>query len=154
MPVLAKTFFTLVGSHLVTLMLLSVRHNLKILEVLGFILLHLRCEALCGLESRNVVFGNGDRRILRDVAGNLLGALLHDEAAETTEIHVILLGERRLDALHESLDDSLHLHLLNAGAFSDFAYDICLCHVYIVFKIKFIQNDSDCKYTLYLHIRQ
>lgn len=68
--------------------------------------------------------------------------------------YTLFLGERRLDALHESLDDSLHLHLLNAGAFSDFAYDICLCHVYIVFKIKFIQNDSECKYTLYLHIRQ
>ena len=133
MTVLAKTFFTLVGSHLVTLMLLSVRHNLKILEVLGFILLHLRCEALCGLESGDVVFGNGDRRVLRDVAGNLLGALLHDEAAETTEIHVIFLGERRLDALHESLDDSLHLHFLDAGAFCDFAYDICLCHsIYVL----------------------
>ena len=34
MAVLAKTFFTLVGSHLVTLMLLSVRHSVKILEVL------------------------------------------------------------------------------------------------------------------------
>ena len=64
------------------------------------------------------------------------------------------LPKPRRYALHESLDDSLHLHLLNAGAFSDFAYDICLCHVYIVFKIKFIQNDSECKYTLYLHIRQ
>lgn len=100
------------------------------------------------------MFGNGDGRVLGDVAGYLLGAFLHDETAEAAEIHVVLLGQRRLDALHESLDDSLHLHLLNAGAFSDFAYDICLCHVYIVFKIKFIQNDSECKYTLYLHIRQ
>ena len=48
------------------------------------------------------MFGNGDRRVLRDVAGNLLGALLHDEAAETTEIHVIFLGERRLCLLYTS----------------------------------------------------
>ena len=44
------------------------------------------------------MFGNGDGRILRDVAGNLFGALLYDETAETTEIHVVLVGQRRLDA--------------------------------------------------------
>ena len=42
------------------------------------------------------MFGNGDGRILRDVAGNLFGALLYDETAETTEIHVVLVGQRRL----------------------------------------------------------
>ena len=42
------------------------------------------------------MFGNGDGRILRDVAGNLLGALLYDETAETTEIHVVLVGQRLL----------------------------------------------------------
>jgi len=132
MTVLAKTLFTLVGSHLVPLMLLSVWHNPKILEVLD-LLFHLLCEALGGLESRNIVFGNGNRRILRDVAGNLLGALLHDEAAEATKIDIVILSERRLDALHESLNDSLHLHFLNSRAFRDFAYDICLCHNYMVF---------------------
>lgn len=50
------------------------------------------------------MFGNGDGRILRDVAGNLLGALLYDETAETTEIHVVFVGQRRLDAIHESLN--------------------------------------------------
>ena len=138
MTVLAKTLFTLVGSHLVPLMLLSVWHNPKILEVLD-LLFHLLCEALGGLESRNIVFGNGNRRILRDVAGNLLGALLHDEAAEATKIDIVILSERRLDALHESLNDSLHLHFLHSGALSDFAYDISLCHIFMLFKIKFIR---------------
>ena len=78
------------------------------------------------------MFGNGNGRILRDVAGNLLGALLYDETAETTEIHVVLVGQRRLDAIHERLNDCLYLHLFNSGALSDFAYDICLCHFYIV----------------------
>ena len=67
------------------------------------------------------MFGNGNGRVLRDIAGHLLGALLHDKAAEAAEIHVILVGQRRLDAIHKSLDDCLNLHLLNAGAFSDFA---------------------------------
>ncbi len=42
MTVLAKTFLALVGSHLVPLMLLSVWHNPKILEVLELILPSLR----------------------------------------------------------------------------------------------------------------
>ena len=75
------------------------------------------------------MLGDGDRRILRDVAGYFLGTFLHDEASEAAKIHIILLGERRLDTLHESLDDSLHLHFLHAGALSDFAYDISLCHI-------------------------
>ena len=84
------------------------------------------------------MFGNRDGRIFRDIAGNLLGALFHDEAAEAAKIDVVVVGQRRLDALHESLDDGLHLHLLDTGALSDFAYDICLCHVFIVLKIKLI----------------
>ena len=131
MAVLAKTFFPLVGSHLVTLMLLSVWHSPLVFRGSFYReLFHLRCEALGGLESGDVVLGDGDGRVLRDVAGDLLGAFLHDEAAESAEIHVVLLCERCLDTVHESLDDSLYLHLLNTGALSDFAYDICLCHIF------------------------
>ena len=72
--------------------------------------------------------GNGDGGVLGDITGHLLGALLHDETAEAAKIDVVLMGQRRLDALHESLDDSLHLHLFDSGALSDFAYDISLGH--------------------------
>lgn len=56
------------------------------------------------------------------------GASFHDEAAEAAEIDVVVLGQRRLDALHERLDDGLHLYLFGAGGLGDFAYDICFCH--------------------------
>ena len=72
------------------------------------------------------MFRNGDGRVLRDVACDFLCTFLHDEAAEAAEIHVVLVGQRRLDAIHESFDDCLNLHLLNAGALSDFAYDCLL----------------------------
>ena len=81
------------------------------------------------------MLGNGDGGVLRDVAGHLRCALLDDEAAETAQVYIIIIGQRSLDALHESLDDCLYLHLLNAGALSDFAYDICLGHISYDIKI-------------------
>ena len=44
-------------------------------SILQNILFQFRCKALCGLKCRDVVLGNRDGRVLRDVAGNLLGAL-------------------------------------------------------------------------------
>ena len=55
---------------------------------------------------------NRNRGILRNIAGYLRGALLDDEAAEAAEIHVVLLIQRSLDALLESLDNGLYLYLL------------------------------------------
>ena len=121
------------------------------LEVLGTRLFHFRGEALRGLERRNVVFGNRNGRIFRNVAGYLLGAFLHDETAETAQVDVVVLDERILHALHERLDDGLHLHLLDTGAFSDFADDICLSHIFMLLKLS---SFRDCKYTLNLYIRQ
>lgn len=129
MTILAQTLLALVGSHLVTLMLLSVWHSLKYLEVLDSTkLFNLGSETLGRLESGNVVRGNGDGGVLGDITGHLLGALLHDETAEAAKIDVVLMGQRRLDALHESLDDSLHLHLFGTGIPGDFAHDVCFCH--------------------------
>ena len=54
----------------------------------------------------------------------------HDEAAETTEIYIVVLRQGTLDALHKSLDDSLDLYFFSTGTFSDFANDICLCHIF------------------------
>lgn len=64
MTILSQSLFTLVRSHFVALMLLSVRHNIKIFMVklelffdseVAAYLLH---ESLCGLERRNVVCGD------------------------------------------------------------------------------------------------
>ena len=97
------------------------------------------------------MLGNRDRRVFRYVAGYFLSALLDDETAESAKIDVIVVGERGLDAVHESLDDGLHLHFLDTGAFSDFAYDICLSHIFLIVLNKF---NSDCKYTFYLNNEQ
>ena len=94
-------------------------------------LFYLGCEALCGLESRNVVLGNGDGGVLRDVASYLLSALLYDEATKTTEVNVLAVLQRALNALHKGLNDGHHLDLLYAGALSDFANDICLSHIFV-----------------------
>ena len=95
-------------------------------------LFYLGCEALSGLESRNVVLGDRDGRVLRDVTSHLRCTLLDDEATKTTEIINVTVYERTLHAVHEGLNASHNLHLLHAGVFSDFAYDICLSHIYFV----------------------
>ena len=61
------------------------------------------------------MFRNGDGRVLRDVACDFLCTFLHDEAAEAAEIHVVLVGQRRLDAIHESLNDCLTHNILIFG---------------------------------------
>ena len=127
MTILAKTLLTLVRSHLMTLVLLSVWHNCIILNGL-YKLLNLTCEALSGLESRNIVLGDSDCSVLRDVTSNLSSALLDDEATKTTEIYILTLDHSALNALHECLNDSLYLDLLNASRLRNLVYDIGLCH--------------------------
>ena len=102
MTVLAQSFFTLVRRHLVAFTFFSVWHDVvnykglltiivSVYLVDGGGLLHLVHEHLSGLESRNLVLGDNDNSVLADVAGGLLSALLHDEAAKTTEEHVVTL---------------------------------------------------------------
>lgn len=73
MSVLSQSFFALMSRHLMSLFLLSARHNLRYLLVsslnssdINNILLTLYglCESLGGLESRDVMFGNDDSSIL------------------------------------------------------------------------------------------
>ena len=144
MTILAKTLLTLVRRHLMTLVLLSVWHNCNTIYRLNVCivalgssplsnrlmfadpsvyypryvvgtLLNLACEALRWLESWDVVLRDGDSSILRDITSDLHSALLDDEAAEATKIYVLTINHCVLNALHESLYDSLNLNLLNAG---------------------------------------
>lgn len=81
--ILAQSLLTLVGSHLVTLLFLSVWHNFNFLLIINSILyilvllfsdvllvvvlnfsLHACCEALCRLECRQVVCLNHDCGVL------------------------------------------------------------------------------------------
>ena len=41
-------------------------------------------------------------RILGNVTSHLLRAFFHDEAAETTEIYIVVLRQGTLDALHKA----------------------------------------------------
>ncbi len=127
--VLTQALLAFVRSHLVTLMLLSVWHSCKFLvKIIQALLLDFRYKGLSRFECRNVVSRNGDGRVLRYIAGYFLSALLDDERTETAEIDVLVIRQRTLNLLHESLYDGLNLYLLRTCFLSDFANDICFCH--------------------------
>ena len=129
MSVLTQAFLTLVRSHLMSLVLLSVRHNTIVLN--GFLLAHLGNERLGRFESGNVVVRDHDGRVLGNIACGLLGAGLHGKATKTTEIDVLALGEGILNAFHEAFYNALHFKALDASAFSDFIYDFSFSHFII-----------------------
>ncbi len=62
MTILTQTFFTLVRGHLMSLMLLSVWHNCKILKwLVKYCLLSNLCEELAAwLECRDLVLGHNE----------------------------------------------------------------------------------------------
>ena len=129
MSVLTQAFLTLVRSHLMSLVLLSVRHNTIVLN--GFLLAHLGNERLGRFESGNVVGRDHDGRILGNVACRLLGAGLYGKATKTTEIDILTFSKGILDAFHEAFYNALHFKALDASAFSDFINDFSLSHFII-----------------------
>lgn len=92
------------------------------------LLLHSIEENLSGLEVRNVVLGNDQRGVLRDVASGLLSALLQDEATEATEVNIFLVGESALHLIHERFNYCECCGLVDAGLLRDKADDFCFCH--------------------------
>lgn len=126
MSVLTQAFLTLVRSHLMSLMLLSVGHNYIVLK--GFLFAHLCDESLGRLERGNIVRRNHDGRVLGDITGSLLGARLDRKTTEATEIDILATCQGILHALHETFNNTLHFDSFNAGAFRDFIYDFSLCH--------------------------
>ena len=126
MSVLAQAFLTLVRSHFMSLMLLSVRHNYIVLK--GFLFAHFRDECLGGLEGGTIVGRDHDGRVLGNVPSGLLGARLDGKATKTTEIYILTACQRVFYALHEAFYDTLHFDSFNAGAFRDFIDDFCFCH--------------------------
>lgn len=125
MSVLAQTLLTLVRSHLVTLVLLTVWHIYLIFKRLFLY----RCDENLGrLESRDVVCRNGHSGVPGDVPCSLLGPVLDDEAAESAEIYRLSLCERVLDAVHAGLEHGLDSRLLNACCFCNLVYYVCFSH--------------------------
>lgn len=83
MAILAQTFFTLVGSHLVAFSFLSAWHIDEYLKsytkgeyheeaFAALYLFHIFHEHFGRLESRDLVFGDYDSGIFRDIACSLL----------------------------------------------------------------------------------
>ena len=108
--VLAQALFTLVRRHFMSFSFLTARHNTVVcLFVNGLFFLHGVDEDLGGLESRDVVRGDGHRLLLGDVAGGLLGAVLDDEAAEATEVNRLAGDDGILHHFGELLDNTLYL---------------------------------------------
>ena len=136
MTILSQSFFTLVSRHFMTLMLLSVWHSGKILWINTlFILLflHVHCESLCRLERGDVVLGNDNGCVLRNIASSLLCSLLQDEATEATQIYILLLDERLLNNLHKSLYALQCLGFVNTCLFANLVYNFRFCHFFIIF---------------------
>ena len=92
--ILAKTLLTLVRSHLMPLMLLSVWHNKLVLKnYIDKLLLYFVYEYLSRLECWDIVSRNSHSCILCDVSCSLLSSVLDDEATETAEINRVTLYE-------------------------------------------------------------
>ena len=72
--------------------------------------------------------GDNDRGLLGDVAGGFLGALFDDEAAEASQLHVLIGGEGFLYGVHEGFNDSLDSVFVNTSFVGDFVYDFCFSH--------------------------
>ena len=123
--VLAQSFFALVRCHLVAFAFLSVRHISKMLIVNYVMLIH---EHLGGLESRDVVLGDDDDSVLADIAGGLLRAGLHDEAAKTTQANILAISERILNGVHEFFNSFQNRCFVNACRLSNFSNDFCFSH--------------------------
>ena len=88
MTILAQSLLTLVSSHLVALLLLSVWHNLECLILNDFLLFHFLNETLRGLECREVVSIDNQSRVLGNVACGLGSTVLHCECSKATQVHV------------------------------------------------------------------
>ena len=81
----------------------------------GRLLFYLFHEHFGGLESRNLVLGNDDGGVLGNVAGCLLRAYFHNEAAESAEENRFAVRKGVLNNFHEFLNGFENSGTVNAG---------------------------------------
>ena len=133
MTVLAQTFLPLVRSHLMTLMLLSVRHSCKF-NGLTLSLDPVRpyftfaAKLLAGLNAGMSCAGIVIVVFFEILRATFVARFLTMKLPKPRRYTLFFFLQRSLDALHESLDNGLYLYLLGTGAFGDLVYDICFCH--------------------------
>ena len=132
MTILAQSLLTLVSSHLVALLLLSVWHNTKLFKYLNVKLLHLCNEALGRFESGDVVSVDNQCCVLRNVTCGFLCTVLYSERAKATQINIFLAyGHAVTNLFHKCFYCSGNILLGKAGILSDFVDDFCFCHLCI-----------------------
>ena len=76
--------------------------------------------------------GNHESGLAGNIAGCLLGAVLDDEAAETTKIYGLTFDKRSFYSFHKRLDDGEGLHFLDTSLLGDLVNDVCFSHFCLV----------------------
>lgn len=84
------------------------------------------------LEGRDVVCRHLDRRVFRNVAGDLLGAVLAVESAEAAQVDVLAADQSLTHLFHKCLYDSRCGRLFDPRLLGDLLYNFCFCHSRIV----------------------
>ena len=82
-------------------------------------------EGFGRLEGGNVVLGNDDGGVFRDVACSLLSAFFENEAAKASQVNVFTVGERLFDRCHKSFYDSERGGFVDAGLLRNGVNDVC-----------------------------
>ncbi len=90
----------------------------------GVGVLHLLHKHLGGLESGDAVLGDDDGGVLGDVAGGLFRAYFDDEAAKSSEVDVLAVGEGVFDYLHEFLDRVENIGFVDACRLGNLVYNV------------------------------
>ena len=75
--------------------------------------------------------GNYDCSVLRDISCSLLGTMLDDEAAETTQVNILLIVEKALlDCLRKCLNCGGNILAGYTCRTHDLVDYICFCHFF------------------------
>lgn len=85
-------------------------------------------EDLGRLEAGDVMLIDDDRRVARDVTGDLFLTLLVDETSETPHINVMSVAHVRFHDGEESLNGVRYITFVNSGLVSDLVDDVGFGH--------------------------
>ena len=84
-------------------MVVLIRLTQRLILVFNNLTLHAANKTLGGLETGEVVGGNHDSGVLRNVAGGLLGAVLHNKTAKSSQVNILFVEKTdgsNLDLIH------------------------------------------------------
>ncbi len=91
MPVLPQTLFTFVGSHFMSLTLLSAWHFLLIYrDNLFNVCFNLVHKGFCRFKRRDIMGRNDECGILGNIPGRFLCPFLNNETTESSQVNVLV----------------------------------------------------------------